>query len=171
MTAATRAVDPMIAEFEQEAQTTQKFLERVPENKLAWKPHAKSMSLGQLALHVASILDGLSGFLETSGLDLDDVTFQAPQPENKAAILKTMEDSVAAARRRLEALDDRKAMESWMLHRKGAEVFSMPKIALARSLMLNHLYHHRGQLSVYLRLLDVPVPVAYGRSADENPFA
>lgn len=171
MGATTRAVDPMIAEFENEAQTTRKFLERVPEDKLDWRPHPKSMSLGQLALHVAGISGDLSGYLETNGLDLDDVTFQSPQPQDKAAILQAHDEGAAAARRRLGALDDAKAMSPWILHRKGNEVFRMPKIGLARSLMLNHLVHHRGQLSVYLRLLDVPVPVAYGRSADENPFA
>ena len=170
MTEPTRAVDPMIAELEQEAQATRRILERVPEDKLTWKPHSKSMTLGQLAGHVAGMFE-ISGFLEMDGLDVDQVTFANPQPESRAALLQTFESGLTAARQRLGGLDDCRAAHSWRLHKSGAEIFTMRKIDVMRTLLLNHLYHHRGQLSVYLRLLDVPLPVVYGRTADENPFA
>lgn len=165
-----KAVDPIIAELDQEAVTTEKVLDRVPADKLDWKPHPKSMSLGQLALHVASISD-ISSFVEMDGLDVNGVTFEAPQPESKAAIAETFKNSLEAARQRLGAVDDATAEQSWQLHKGGAEIFSIPKLAVLRNFMLNHLYHHRGQLTVYLRMLDVPLPVTYGRTADENPFA
>ena len=170
MTEPTRAVDPLIAELEQEAQTTRRILERVPADKLTWKPHPKSMTLGQLAQHVASILE-ISGFLETDEFDVDAVTFGSSQPESKAAVLQAFESSLIAARRRLGALDDRRAAQPWKLHKSGVEVFTLRKLDVIRNLLLNHLYHHRGQLSVYLRLQDVPLPSIFGPTADENPFA
>ena len=165
-----RIVDSILMELDQEAQSTRRALERVPTDRLGWKPHLKSMTLGQLAQHVASIFE-ISGFLETDGLNVDEVKFENPQPESKAALLQTFEDGLVTARQRLGALDDRRAAQPWKLHKSGTEVFTIPKLALMRSLLLNHWYHHRGQLSVYFRLLDVPVPVVYGRTADENPFA
>ena len=170
MTATTRAVDPMIQELEQEAEATRRMLERVPGDKLEWRPHAKSMTLGQLALHVATLSGGISHFLEIPGFEADDADFTPPQPATREEILDAFSASQADGKRRLEALDDEAAHSPWTLTKGGGEVFTVPKIAMARSLMFNHLYHHRGQLSVYLRLLDVPVPVTYGRSADENPF-
>ena len=170
MQESTRAVDPMLTELEQEARTTRRILECVPGDKLMWRPHPKSMTLGQLAQHVAGLFE-ISGFLEIDGLDVDEVTFANPQPESKAALLQTFESGLVAARRRFGALDDRRAAHSWRLHKGGAEIFTMRKLEVMRMLLLNHLYHHRGQLTVYLRLLDVPVPVVYGRTADENPFA
>ena len=165
-----RAVDPLIPELEQEAQTTRVFLEAVPGDKLEWRPHPKSMTLGQLALHVASVCDVASGFTEIDGIDLDAVDFTPAHAESKDAILKTFEQSLEAARTRLAKLDNETALQSWKATRGGETVFSVPKIGLIRGLLLNHLYHHRGQMSVYLRLLDVPVPVAYGRTADMNPL-
>jgi len=170
MSTTLRAVDPLIAEFEQEAQTTQRVLERVPGDKLTWRPHPKSMTLGQLALHIASINGVISGFLELEGFDVTEAKFQPDQPASKEEIMQRFADSKAQGRQRLESLDDARAMESWTLSNGGEAIFTIPKIGLARTLMFNHLYHHRGQLSVYLRLLDVPVPVTYGRSADESPF-
>lgn len=171
MTTAIRVVDPLIAELEQEAQTTERFLERVPGDRLTWRPHPKSMTLGQLAVHVATVCGGVSSFLEMDSFDVNDANFDPEQPTTKAEILEKFKQMQATAKARLEALGNDEAMAEWRLTKGGEELWSLPKIALARSLMFNHLYHHRGQLSVYLRLLDVPVPVAYGRSADENPFA
>lgn len=171
MTGTMRSVDPMIQELEQEAAATLRMLERVPEDKLDWAPHPKSMTLGQLALHVAGLAGGISNFLEMDGFDASQTDFKAPQPKSKAEILEAFAQSQPAARERLVALTDARAGEPWTLTNGGAEIFTVPKIGLVRSLMFNHLYHHRGQLTVYLRLLDVPVPVTYGRSADENPFA
>lgn len=171
MTTATRVVDPLIAELEQEAQTTERFLQRVPEDRLTWRPHPKSMTLGQLALHVATLCGGVSGFLEADSFDVDSANFDPDQPTSRDGILEQFHEMQAVAKARLEALGNDEAMAEWKLMKGGQELWALPKVALARSLMFNHLYHHRGQLSVYLRLLDVPVPVAYGKSADENPFA
>ena len=171
MAVTMRAVDPMIGELEHEAGATRQMLEAVPADKLSWRPHPKSMTLGQLALHMAGIWGGISSFLELDGFDVKDADFAPADPESKEQILKQLDESIALGKERLNALTDQQAMSNWVLSKDGAEIATMPKIGLARSLVMNHLYHHRGQLSVYLRLLDVPVPVSYGRTADVDPFA
>jgi hypothetical protein len=140
-------IDALLAELEQESLTTRRVLERVPQAHLSWKPHPKSMSLGQLALHVATV------------------------PGNDAELVPALTASVAKARQHLGGFDDAAMGATWRLMSGGREVMAMPRVAFARAIMLNHWYHHRGQLVVYLRLLDVPVPSVYGPSADENPFA
>ena len=166
-----RAVDAMIAEIEQESEATRRLLERLPDDKLAWKPHDKSMTLGQLALHVATATGDVADMLELEELDGGSFEFgNNPQPESKDQILEAMDERLANARAKLGALDDASAMAMWTLKVGNEVAFSIPRIALARSLMLNHWYHHRGQLTVYLRMLDVPLPVTYGATADENPF-
>lgn len=165
------AVSPMIAELEQEAAATLRMLERVPADKLDWAPHPRSMTLGQLAYHVAGVCGDVSGFLELDELDIDTADFTPTQPSSHAEIMEKFEEAQSAARRRLGELTDERAGKSWRLMRGDVELFAIPRLALARTLICNHLYHHRGQLSVYLRLLDVPVPATYGPSADENPFA
>lgn len=166
-----RMVDSLIAELDQEAGTTRRVLERVPGDKLVWKPHAKSMSLGQLSLHVATIPGAIASFLLKDGLDIGGVNFEQPTAKSAAELLPALDTSIKAAKEVLTGLDDQQAMATWKLTRGGKELFGAPRIGVARSIMLNHWYHHRGQLSVYLRLLDVPVPSIYGPSADENPFA
>lgn len=162
--------DPMLNEFREEAATTKRVLERVPEAKLAWKPHAKSMSLGQLAWHVASVPGGVAHITQQESFDVTQGNFQPPQPKSVGEILSAHDDSVKNVESVLQSLTDQKAREKWRLMNKDRELFARPRIEAMRSIMLNHWYHHRGQLSVYLRLLDVPVPVIYGPSADENPF-
>ena len=171
MTTATRVVDPMIAELEHEAGTTERLLDRVPADRLTWKPHEKSMTLGQLALHIATVCGSVGNFLEMDGFDVNDADFNPPQPASKDEIMEQFAEAQANAKAKLGALDDERAMSVWKLTKGEEELWSLPKIVLARNLMFNHLYHHRGQLTVYLRLLDVPVPVSYGRTADENPFS
>jgi uncharacterized damage-inducible protein DinB len=161
----------MMSELQQEAVITMRVLERVPADKLSWKPHPKSMSLGQLALHVATIPGNLSRLAQQEGLDTSQANFDPPPPNNAKEILAALEASIKAAEEYLGAVSESAAMGTWRLTSKGIEVFAIPRVALLRTIMLNHWYHHRGQLSVYLRLLEVPVPVIYGRSADENPFA
>jgi uncharacterized damage-inducible protein DinB len=163
-------MEPMIAELDQEAVATLRMLECVPEDKLDWAPHVKSMTLGQLALHVASLVGGISGLLQLDSFDASDIGSTTAHPESKAQILQAFADSQPAAKERLAALSEEQALAPWTLTNHGSEVFTVPKIGLARSLMFNHLYHHRGQLSVYLRLLNVSVPVTYGRTADESSF-
>jgi uncharacterized damage-inducible protein DinB len=161
----------MLREFREEATITKRVLERVPADKLGWKPHAKSMSLGQLALHVAGGPGDLAKITAADSFDVTQGNFVPRQPGSLADILDAHEQSVRSAEPYLAGMTDQKAQANWRLLRAGNELFSRPRIEVLRSIMLNHWYHHRGQLSVYLRLLDVPVPVIYGRSADEDPFA
>jgi uncharacterized damage-inducible protein DinB len=167
----TKMLEPMIRKIQQEAVITRTVLERVPADKLAWKPHPKSMSLGQLALHIAAIPGGLSKRAQLEEFDVANANFNPPEPKDSNEILSTLDASVKAAKDYLGGISDSTAVGNWRMTSKGKEVFTVPRVAMLRSIMLNHWYHHRGQLSVYLRLLEVPVPVIYGRSADENPFA
>ena len=158
-------------ELRQEAETTKRLVDRVPEDRLGWRPHPKSMTLGQLALHVATIPGDISRLAQLEEFDASNANFEPPAPESKMAITAALKKSLDDAAEYLGALSAVQSVAIWRLTLRGREVFAMPRAALLRSLMLNHWYHHRGQLTVYLRLLDVPVPVVYGRSADENPFA
>ena len=162
--------DTLIMELEREAQTTRRVLERVPDDKLTWKPHAKSMSLGRLAQHVATIPGGISGMARLDSYDVEKFS-EPPQLESTAAIVAAFDESVAQAKANLAATDDAAMMKDWSFNMGGNPIMTVPRIGVYRSILLNHLYHHRGQLTVYLRLLDVPVPSIYGPSADENPFA
>lgn len=162
--------ESFLGEIDQEAATTRRVLERVPGDKLSWKPHEKSMSLGQLALHVATVPGTVAGILTPDEIELPPSFEQAPA-ESVDELLPALENAVATAKEFLVGLDDGAAMATWSVKRDGQDVMALPRVAAIRSIMLNHWYHHRGQLSVYLRLLEVPVPSIYGPSADENPFA
>ena len=164
-------MDELLNELRHEAETTRRLLDRVPEDRLGWRPHPKSMTLGQLALHIATIPGGLSRLAQLDEFDASAANFEPPAPESKNAITAALEKSVEEGAEYLGALSSVQAGAPWRLTFRGSEVFAMPRAVMLRSLMLNHWYHHRGQLTVYLRLLDVPVPVVYGRTADENPFA
>ena len=158
-----------IQELEQEAETTRRVLERVPGDRLAWKPHAQSMSLGQLALHVASTPGAIAQMAAQSSVSVPE--FNQPEAKTTTEILSSLDETVATAKSVLEGFDDAAMGETWRVTAGDQEVMAIPRVGVLRSIMLNHWYHHRGQLSVYLRLLDVPVPSIYGPSADENPFA
>jgi uncharacterized damage-inducible protein DinB len=162
-------IQALLQELEQEAQTTKRVLERVPQEHLGWKPHPKSYSLGQLALHVAQVPGGVAEFVMQNPAAPPD--FVQEQAKTSAELVPALEQSVARAKSVLGGLDDRAAMETWRLVAGGRELMAMPRAAFLRAIMLNHWYHHRGQLTVYLRQLNVPVPSVYGPSADENPFA
>ena len=163
--------EAMLNELRQEADTSKRLLDRVPEDKLAWRPHPKSMSLGQLALHVASIPGDLSRLAQLDQFDAANANFEPAMPESKEAVVNALRKSLSEASDYLAALSPNTAGAPWRLTLRGTEVLSMPRGVMLRNLLFNHWYHHRGQLSVYLRLLDVSIPVIYGRSADENPFA
>ena len=167
----TPMVDPMLNEFREEAAITQRVLERVPADKLTWKPHRKSMSLGQLALHIASVPGSLARISQLDEFDVVQANFDPPAPKDVEQIYAALQESIRSAEECLSGMNEQKAMGNWRLTTNGKQIFSRPRVEVIRSIMLNHWYHHRGQLSVYLRMLDVPVPVIYGRSADENPFA
>ena len=167
----TSMLEPMLNEIRQEAVITRRVLERVPADKLSWKPHQKSMSLGQLALHIATIPGALAKLVQLDEFDAARANFDPPAPNDLKEIDAALDESVRAAEECLSGMSEQTARGKWRLTVNGKEALSQPRVGVVRSIMLNHWYHHRGQLSVYLRLLDVPVPVIYGRSADENPFA
>jgi uncharacterized damage-inducible protein DinB len=165
-----RLSDQMIQELEQEAQTTRRVLERVPDAQLDWRPHPKARTLGELALHVATV-PGAVAALAALPSPVPAPQFGAdPTPARAADLLPALDQSIAGAKRTLSAMDDATMQEDWSLTSDGRELFSIPRAAFLRSVMLNHWYHHRGQLSTYLRQLDVPLPSIYGPSADESPF-
>lgn len=167
-TATWETAQQLLAELEQEAQSTRRVLQRVPEDKLAWRPHPRSSSLGQLALHIA-IIPSLG--MHVLGPDVfESPESLQPEPRTAAELLPTLEQSLASARQFLSELTPERAQGMWRLTRGGRELMSAPRIAMVRTLMFNHWYHHRGSLVVYLRLLDVPLPAVYGPSADEKPF-
>lgn len=161
-------IDGFLQELQQEAQTTRRVLERVPDAHLAWKPHAKSMSLGQLALHVATTPGGVAEMATKPYVEVP--AFNHPAAAKAADLIPALEESVARAKSLLSGMDDATLAATWKVMKGDQEVMAMPRGAVLRAIMLNHWYHHRGQLSVYLRLLGVPVPSIYGPSADENPF-
>ena len=164
--------ESILPEFDHETATTRTLLERVPADKAEWKPHAKSMSLGQLAMHIANLPNWASITLERTEFDSnppDGPRVTSPSYESGAKLLQTYDANVSAARVLLVRTTDAEFMVPWALKNGGKSLFSMPRVAVFRSFVLNHAVHHRGQLSVYLRLLDVPVPNIYGPTADTQP--
>lgn len=162
-------VDALIPEFDHEMTSTRHVLERIPEQRFDWKPHSKSYSLGALATHVATLPTWGVEALNRSDIDIGS---NPPNPlvPSKIEILAAFDRNVANARAALVGRTDAELLATWSLKRNGKTVFTMPKTAVLRSFVLNHLIHHRAQLTVYLRLLDVPVPSIYGPSADEPAF-
>jgi uncharacterized damage-inducible protein DinB len=166
----SHAANAMLSELREEAAITKRILGRVPADKLSWRPHARSMSLGQLALHLANIPGGLTKLTQLDEFDASQANFNPQDPKDLGEIHAALEQSVRTAEECLGSMTENFASAPWRLMLQDKELFSKPRIGVLRTIMLNHWYHHRGQLAVYLRLLDVPVPVIYGRSADENPF-
>jgi uncharacterized damage-inducible protein DinB len=163
--------ESMLQEFNQEATTTKRVLARVPADKLAWRPHIRSMSLGQLALHIATMPAGICKITQADSFDVSKNSFHAPMPESMDDVHAALEQSIRTVEQTFGEATDDVTHASWHLMAGDQELASLPRVEVWRSLMLNHWYHHRGQMSVYLRLLDVAVPSIYGPSADENPFA
>jgi uncharacterized damage-inducible protein DinB len=161
--------ETFIAEMEHEAKATRAVLARVPDGKLDWAPHPKSMTLGTLAHHIATT-PALAAMI-SAGDSLDLATIRMPPvPATAAAIVAELEECLKQAREAMRGLDDAAMFKPWSFINSGKTLMTLPKVAVLRSVFLNHWYHHRGQMSVYLRLLDIPVPSIYGPSADENPF-
>ena len=159
----------LIQEFEAEAKTTRRVLERVPSDKLSWTPHTKSMSLGKLAMHLATAPGAISGWPVTDHFEFRGDS--APPPNSTADILAAHDAGIEKVKTNLNRIGDAGLGTSWTASMGGKTLMTMPKAGVLRALLMNHTYHHRGQLSVYLRLLDVPVPPIYGPSADESPFS
>lgn len=160
--------ESILPEFDHETATTRTLLERVPEDKAGWKPHEKSMALGQLAMHIANIPQWASIALERTAYDTNPPGERVTSPSFESApnLLQTYDANVSAARALLARTTDAEFMVQWTLKSGGKNMYSMPRVAVFRSFVLNHAVHHRGQLSVYLRLLDVPIPNIYGPTAD-----
>jgi hypothetical protein len=160
-------IDDLVRELDEETDATRRVLERVPADRLDWRPHPKSLTLGQLAMHVATLPRALA---ELSTLDAFDVGTPIPRPGTTGpdALLATLGTSVNAARAILLGMGDGALGRPWRMVLGGREVGALPRGAFLRSTLFNHWYHHRGQLTVYLRQLDVPVPSIYGPSADEG---
>lgn len=163
--------ETLLAEFEIQAPITRKFLERLPEDKLTWKPHAKSMTAGQLAYHLAVVPAGALRLVQDNPAEAPD--FEAnrfPQPASRQEILKTFDETIAAVRSLLPEFDDAAMNETWRLTVNGSEALAQPRRRFVRDVMLSHWYQHRGQFSVYLRMLNVAVPASWGPSGDEPPL-
>jgi uncharacterized damage-inducible protein DinB len=161
--------DSLLPEYDHELATTRRVLERVPED-FSWKPHDKSMTLGQLAGHVANIPFWCSAVLNEPFYNLTeaDIETRREPPASREALLRDFDTKAGAARASLASISDAEMVAPWSLKKEGQVIFTLPRVAAVRSFVMNHLIHHRGQLTVYLRLKDVPVPSIYGPSADEQ---
>jgi uncharacterized damage-inducible protein DinB len=160
--------DALLPEFDHEMGVTRKLLERLPDADLGWKPHDKSFSLGDLAAHLAQIPHWSDAILDQPSYDIETVeSDDRTSPARGADVVTAFDQSVAGARAKLAAKSDGELMAPWTLKKGGHDMFTAPAVAAFKSFIINHSIHHRGQLSVYLRLRNVPVPAIYGPSADE----
>jgi uncharacterized damage-inducible protein DinB len=164
-----RLVDPILMEIDQEAEITKRLLDIIPEDKLNWRPHPKARSLGELAMHVATLQGSVA---ELSRPDKVDVSMIRPDSEatSLAEILEAFSEGLKKAKDIVASTDDEKVLSDWTITNGDETLMTLPRIGFWRTVLLNHNYHHRGQLSAYLRELDVPLPSIYGPSADTNPF-
>jgi uncharacterized damage-inducible protein DinB len=163
--------DTILPEFDMEMDSTRRTLDRVPDEHFSWKPHEKSGTLGWMASHVATLPQWAKMTMEQDSLDLapsSGPSYVAPKPANRKELLEVFDKSRAEARAALAAADDTAYAKPWALLMGGTELFKEPRAAVLRRMVFNHLIHHRGQLTMYLRLLNVPVPALYGPSADEQ---
>ena len=161
----------MLMEYEMEAAGTRKALERVPDDKLGWKPHEKSMSMGDLATHLAEAPGWMNVTIEQDSFDVappGGQSYQRPNVKNRQEILDLFDKNLAKAKESLGKASDAEMMKPWSFMKGGQTMFTMPKVAVVRSFVMNHNIHHRAQLGVYLRLNNIPVPGHYGPSADET---
>jgi uncharacterized damage-inducible protein DinB len=161
-------VESLISELEREARTTRKHLERLPGDKLGWRPHVKSSTAGGLASHLVHCIGWTDAIFTRDELDVDPTAMKPFQATSVADLLTTFDDTVANAKRALAAATDATLLQPWRLKVMGRLLFERPRAAAFRDMTLSHLIHHRGQFSVYLRLLDVAVPGSYGPTADEQ---
>jgi uncharacterized damage-inducible protein DinB len=158
----------LLSEFEIQAPITRRFLERVPEDKLTWKPHEKSMSAGQLALHIALVPGAVLRLVQKNPAQVPSLGF--PEPSSVREILDALGESVATVKRELPKFNDASMQETWRLAKGDAVALAQPRGLFLRDVMLSHWYQHRGQFSVYLRLLGQAVPASWGPSGDEPPL-
>jgi uncharacterized damage-inducible protein DinB len=164
----TRLVDPILMEIDQEAEITKRLFDIIPEDKLSWRPHPKAKSLGELAMHIAGLQGAVAELAQPESVELPNFP-PAPEATSRAQIMEVFSESLKKAKEIVNATDAQ-AMAEFTITKNGRTITAMPRIAFWRSILLNHNYHHRGQLSTYLRQLDVSLPSIYGPSADTNPF-
>ena len=169
MSSPTAQRDAFLAEFEDECATTRKLIERIPDDALDWKPHEKSWSLQELATHVVNIPTWMETTLQSDGLDVAQ-EFPPPTTGGRDVLLEQFDANVATARAQLADAEEATLGEDWSLRAGPQTMFTLPKAVVLRRFILSHLIHHRGQLSVYMRLRNVPLPSIYGPSADEQVF-
>jgi uncharacterized damage-inducible protein DinB len=165
--------ESLLPEFDHEMANTRKTLERVPEDKLDWKPHEKSMLMGGLATHLSNLPTWANYTIDQDSLDLapeGKPLPPAPTVKSQSELLETFDSNVSKARAAIAGASDAELFKPWTLLSNGQQLLTLPKIAVLRSFVMNHTIHHRAQLGVYLRLNDIPVPSIYGPSADESPF-
>jgi len=161
----------ILPEFDHEVGNSRKMLERCPQDKFGWKPHEKSLSLGELVSHICTLPQWATMTVNEESFDMAPVGGEAHKPEQLETLpsaLDAFDKNMAAARAAIAGASDERLFGNWALLSGGDEIFSMPRIAVLRGFVFNHAIHHRGQMSVYLRLLDVPLPAIYGPSADEQ---
>ena len=163
--------ETFLHEFEHEAKTTRRFLERLPADRLSWKPHEKSLSAGQLALHIAAAPSGIAEMALQDEVPPPDFSKPFPEANSVEEVLAAHDASVAAVKNALPQLTDARMRETWRMAADGATMLELPRVAMIRTILLNHIYHHRGQFGVYLRLVGAKVPSAYGPSGDESPMS
>lgn len=159
--------DTFISELEEESKSTQKMLEIIPDEKLMWQPHEKSMTLCRLATHIAELPGWISSIMEYDELDFGKENYKAKIVKTNSELLDIFNQNYNRAMKSLKETDDEVFMKNWTLRKNETIYFTLPKIVCLRSFCLNHLYHHRGQLTVYLRLLNIPIPNSYGPTADK----
>jgi uncharacterized damage-inducible protein DinB len=162
--------EPLIVELQREAATTKRLLERVPVDALDWQPHEKSMTMGRLAAHIATLPRMLSRALDSDEFDTAVLRAQAPPTDDVPAILAAFDENVATALELLKTQADERLMTIWRYMDGEKLLFEMPRLAVIRFVVINHMIHHRGQLSVYLRLKNVALSSVYGPTADEAVF-
>ncbi|HSR51369.1 MAG TPA: DinB family protein [Acidobacteriota bacterium] len=162
-----RMIDPIIGEFQHEAALTRKCFENIPADKWDWTPHERSMNMGQLASHIREVPSWTHAITDEDKFVLTD-DYQPQIASSKEELLKQWEATVAETLEKLQTLGDDRAMDTWTMEAGGQTVIEMPRIAVIRGMILNHLIHHRGQLAVYLRLAGGKVPSIYGPSADDD---
>lgn len=162
--------ESLLAELGQEMATTRRVLERVPEKRATWQPHPKSKTLGELAVHLARIPGWIASVADATSFDVAPPGGRAPDPafDSTARLLQTFDENVAAVRSALVRTSEADFGTPWTMQRGGRDLMRLTRADVFRVLLLNHMIHHRGQLTVYLRLNDVPLPVVYGRTADEQ---
>lgn len=161
-------MESFVAEYVRECANTRKMLERVPEQEFGWKPHEKSFTLGQLASHLVDSQMWGTMTVNTEKLELGQGDYVPFIASSTKELVETFDVKVEEARQALEGLSDSAAMANWSMWKDGKKILEMPKIAVLRDFILKHMIHHRGQLSVYLRMKDVPLPQIYGPTADES---